>query len=151
MIFIGIDPGVTGAMAIIYEEEGDYDVFDFDRDTTLIVLNELLDNAEDAVAVVEKQWMRKGDSTHMGKLIQNFGEWVGRLDINFFEHREVAARTWKNAMGVTSNKKAAMELAKSLFPEVEHKLQRAKDHNRAEALLIANYCAKLYNEGGFDG
>lgn len=51
--------------------------------------------------------------------------------------------TWKNEMGLKGkDKNYSLRKAKNLFPGVP--LPRKKDHNRAEALLLAQYMKKLY-------
>lgn len=49
----------------------------------------------------------------------------------------VTAAVWKRSMGLTSNKTASLDKARLLFPTAE--LDRVKDHNRSEALLLAYY------------
>lgn len=51
---------------------------------------------------------------------------------------EVAPSTWKAKMGLNKKgKEESLRLAMQQFPEVD--LHRKKDHNRAEALLMADY------------
>lgn len=49
----------------------------------------------------------------------------------------VYAQTWKPAFGVTRDKQTALDAAQDMFPEVD--LRHKKQHNIAEALLIARY------------
>lgn len=51
----------------------------------------------------------------------------------------VSPVTWKKKLGVTADKKTSMEAARKLFPNLAGSLSRAKDHNRAEALLLLYY------------
>ena len=54
--------------------------------------------------------------------------------------------TWKKHFGLLrQDKGASLELARKLFPEAP--LSRKKDHNRAEALLIARYGWATRKEG----
>jgi hypothetical protein len=46
---------------------------------------------------------------------------------------------WKKTMGLTDEKGMARAKAVQMFPNVGHLLSRVKDHNRAEALLLAEY------------
>ena len=39
-------------------------------------------------------------------------------------------------------KTRSLEMARKMFPTLHDKLKRKKDHNRAEALLIAEYCRR---------
>lgn len=51
---------------------------------------------------------------------------------------------WKTAMGLKGKDKSySLRKAKNLFPKVP--LNRKKDHNRAEALLLCVYMKKLYD------
>ena len=49
----------------------------------------------------------------------------------------ITAAVWKRAMGLSQDKAASLDKARLLFPDAS--LDRKKDHNRAEALLIAEY------------
>jgi hypothetical protein len=53
--------------------------------------------------------------------------------------RTVRPSVWKPKVGVTSDKQTSLALARALFPMAADQLKRQKDHNRAEALLIAEY------------
>lgn len=72
----------------------------------------------------------------------SFGEskgiWRGMLAMACIPYEMVSPATWRPAMvGKGADKEAARVLAQRLFPEVPLKLK--KDHNRAEALLMAEY------------
>ena len=49
----------------------------------------------------------------------------------------VSAASWKQACGLSRDKRASLDRARLLYPHAS--LSRAKDHNRAEALLIARW------------
>jgi crossover junction endodeoxyribonuclease RuvC len=49
---------------------------------------------------------------------------------------------WKPYLGLTANKKDSLYLARKYYPEAEH-FRRVKDHNRAEALLLAVCAIKV--------
>jgi len=52
----------------------------------------------------------------------------------------VQPAAWKRALGLLKAEKgASLQLARELYPELAPLLARAKDHNRAEALLIHHY------------
>ncbi len=46
---------------------------------------------------------------------------------------------WKKHYGISSDKEVARALAINMFPEMSDFFKRKKDHNRAEAALIARY------------
>ena len=49
----------------------------------------------------------------------------------------VEPRAWKGSYGLDKDKAKSLAMARKMFPSVD--LSRKKDHNRAEALLIAHY------------
>jgi crossover junction endodeoxyribonuclease RuvC len=50
---------------------------------------------------------------------------------------------WKTYFGLTGrDKKQSLELANEFFPNKHKWFKKVKDHNRAEAALIAYFCAK---------
>lgn len=51
----------------------------------------------------------------------------------------VRPRIWKEALGLSSDKSASLELARSYFSDVAEMLARKKDDGRAEALLLCEY------------
>jgi crossover junction endodeoxyribonuclease RuvC len=51
----------------------------------------------------------------------------------------VTPQSWKRSYGLKSDKAASLDRARLLFPAAD--LDRKRDHNRAEALLIAHYAA----------
>jgi hypothetical protein len=48
-------------------------------------------------------------------------------------------KTWKGFFGLDSEKGGSLASARALYPDVAARLARAKDHNRAEAVLLAHY------------
>lgn len=63
----------------------------------------------------------------------------------------VVPRVWMKRFGLTgSDKEAHRQVAIRLMPECADELQRKKDHQRAEALMIARYGWEKLN-GGQDG
>ena len=50
----------------------------------------------------------------------------------------IEPQTWKRWYGIGADKGKALEAARKLYPACPD-LARAKDHNRAEALLLAHY------------
>jgi len=56
----------------------------------------------------------------------------------------VVPHSWKRKFDVGAKKNKSVSVARELFPEID--LQHAKDHNRAEALLIAEHCRMYHND-----
>jgi hypothetical protein len=174
--FIGIDPGASGAIAILINEK--ILVYDFDDPLALKKLKELKEKGVELYAVLEKvSAMPKQGVTSVFKFGANFGRWKGRLEALDIIYALVTPQKWQNAMydykpnkpptpkrheypklndkefkklqtKVSNERKAiskafSLEFARREFPKAKDFLTRKKDHNRAEALIIAGYCRKL--------
>jgi hypothetical protein len=75
---------------------------------------------------------------------RGYGAWQALIWATTPDHWIVSPRRWKKAMGLTKDKEVSRLKAISLYPSLENMLIRKKDHNRAEALLLAHY---IKNEG----
>lgn len=65
------------------------------------------------------------------------------LDIAGFDSVAVQPQSWKAFYGLTgAEKQDSLEMARRLFPAMASQLARQKDHNRAEALLLAHHAQK---------
>lgn len=70
-----------------------------------------------------------------------YGIWLLWLAEKGFAAEKYNPITWKRAMGLGGkDKKASLQMARSLWPRAP--LTRAGDHNRAEALLLAEYARR---------
>lgn len=152
-IFAGIDPGKTGALAILY---GDNTVEFFDvprvtlRGKDVCAFAEWQTNWHMALtlagvdkAVIEDVAARPGQGVSS---MFKFGRTLGfahAIVLGIRPRPAVQFTTpaqWKGKLGLlNSSKGASREKAVSLFPSVESRLTRVKDDGRAEALLIAHY------------
>ncbi len=140
--YIGIDPGKSGAMAIIngknivtvpYDEEAYADA--------LARVDE-----KNAFAVVERVSAMPGQGvTSMFSFGMNYGFIQGLLTANRIPFEIVMPQKWKKEFGVTSDKNTSIAVAQRLFPEVS--LMRTekckKPHDGiAEALLLALFAKR---------
>lgn len=143
-VVVGIDPGVTGALAAF--RDGKLSLID-----DLPVINARINGAElaetlrdivdlDEVWIEETQPMPKNGSIASFSLGYNTGVCVGvimALEIPFHRVRPPA---WKKTNGLTGkDKEAARRLAIELWPGHANSFRRKMDHNRAEACLIARH------------
>ncbi len=81
-----------------------------------------------------------------GKFMEAYGTIQGVLNGMGMEFSRVTPQKWKKLYwdkSTKGDKYASLEKARELFPEIEHLLKRKKDHNRAEALLLAHYGLKM--------
>jgi len=164
MIFIGIDPGQTGAVAWIQSGEivGNFGVIDapiltveknksirheMDRVGMARIVEDiksLVAPMSRIVAAVERvhsmpeQGVASSFSFGMG-----YGIWLGILAAFEIPVDLVHPTRWKKVMmdGMGKEKQASMVRAKELFPTAELSLK--KHHGRADALLIAEYRRRL--------
>lgn len=153
MIVAGIDPGKTGALAILY---GDNTVEFFDvprielRGKDVPAYAEWSTNWTTALAlagvdkvVIEDVASRPGQGVSS---MFKFGRTLGfahaivlgirpRPSVHF-----TTPAQWKGKLGLlNSSKGASREKAVNLFPSTESRLTRVKDDGRAEALLLAHF------------
>lgn len=143
-VLIGIDPGLTGAIAIITPQRG-IDLYD----TPILhigkknVFNaagmaELLNMFDNAFVTIESvHAMPAQGVTSMFNMGKGYGIWLGIMAAYHIPYREVAAATWKKHYQLTKDKELSRYRAIQLHPEAAARLARKKDHGRAEALLLA--------------
>lgn len=158
MITIGIDIGLTGALAAV-DAKGSGQVRDIptvedgkgrriDGRALLMRLREFVPIGEPALILFEDVRARPqgnagahGNSMHsQGSMMRSRGIIEGVIDITRLDCKVVQPQTWKRHYGLLKTEKgASLEKARAMFPAIQHDLKRVKDHNRAEALLIAQY------------
>lgn len=143
MIYIGIDPGKDGALAII-SEDGLSEAIPYDTQAYKSALSGL---QGPSVAVLEHvNAMPKQGVTSMFNFGEGFGYLKGLLDAYGIPYELVRPQKWKKEFGI-SGKNQSIEVCKRLFPGVNlKKTDRCKkDHDgMAEALLMAEYARRHF-------
>jgi crossover junction endodeoxyribonuclease RuvC len=146
---IGIDPGVTGAYAVIDNgkllrvvdlpvADGEVDPWSLWAELSVLHRERRIDMA----FLEETHAMPKTGS--QGNYSQGLskGLIVAALSIAVVPVTRVAPATWKVKAGLRGKDKAySLRLCRELYPSAADDLRRVKDHNRAEAILIARYGA----------
>lgn len=151
---LGIDPGASGALAILSGREPVV----FDCPTVQIKVGSkyrtrcdpngmarLLDavlGLRNAHAFIEKVHANpKQGVSSMFTFGEAFGLWRGILAALRIPHTMVTPQAWKKGMmrGMTTEKDSSRARAMELWPDMYEQLKRKKDDGRAEALLIAEY------------
>lgn len=160
MIVIGIDPGLTGACAVV-DHLGVRAVFDL---PTMAVPGAgpkaLVKRKIDGYALCQlllKHCPASGGQAHVvleqvitmggannavqtqGSLLRSLGAIETVLECLKYPVQYVAPRSWKKAFALGSDKTKALETARRLYPGAAADLKRQKDHNRAEAVLLAHW------------
>lgn len=156
--YLGIDPGATGGIGILSDcgqalaldipvsvvqrKGGTKTVADyqgimrlFDDIEKVIYPRSVFICLEEAVVQIHG----KGANAYTGFRVGcSYAMWPLFLLSKGYPLLEVHPRTWKGKMGLLKMEKEKIRRkAASLFPSAE--LGRKKDHNRAEALMLAQY------------
>lgn len=159
MIYIGIDPGLSGAVAIIDGTE--VKLFDAPtaetgkgtkRDYLIPNMAQIIRNAvpyeeDSAFVVIEAvHSMPKQGVASSFSFGRGLGIWEGIVAAYAIPYAKVAPQTWKKAMLADmprDSKDSSRIAATRLFPNAADMLSRKKDDGRAEALLMAEYGRRL--------
>ena len=146
-LFIGIDPGANGAVAVISREQEIILLQDYPGNE-VAAANLLRGVSEQNVfAAIEKaQAMPKQGVRSMFKFGTNYGVWKGILATLGIPFREITPRTWqKGVIAKAQDKKPAVAAAARMFPKAElYGPRGGKKDGRADALLIADWCRRQY-------
>lgn len=159
-LYMGIDPGATGAIAILHPVDHRRSISidiptvriatsrktasgkpSYRTQTDLGALWDIFVSCKDVwsklFVVIEQQQPIPRDTALTGFTVgKNFGMWPLFLYSHDIVHDTIRPVKWKKAQGlIKKDKEAARLRAQKLFPNAS--LNRKKDHNRAEALLIA--------------
>lgn len=158
MITFGIDCGLTGAIAALDQRTGEVRVEDLpvmihgaakwiDAEEMLRIVRELREGRPARAVVEQVHAMPKLGVVAANSKGLTMGSLLAALQIAGVSIEFVAPTTWKRDLGLLApkasdreKKHASLCKARLLFPTAE--LTRAKDHGRAEALLIAHWAVR---------
>lgn len=164
-MYVGIDPGKTGAIAVMYNDEyiEIFDVPTFDRpagkstkshkvfhevDTVELcsIFGRISERARDgATVVIERMSARPTDTPHNALDLGLTAGLIEGVAAGFdlpVTHKPIPQQ-WKRKLGLLGkDKEASRQLAIDLFPIAARYLRRKKDHNRAEALLLIEWAKR---------
>lgn len=166
MLFVGVDPGLTGACAVI-GPQGLRGVFDLptmpipgvgpkalvqrkiDGRALLDLLLKFCPAGEARPTIVIEAVGTMGGANNavqtQGSLLRSLGAIETVAECLKCKVVYVQPQTWKRTYGLIDPKQSArdrkakaMEMARRCYPACTD-ISRAKDHNRAESILIARY------------
>jgi crossover junction endodeoxyribonuclease RuvC len=158
-MFVGIDPGMEGAVAIIYPVENRLPAVHF-LDTPVVNVGKKGKTKREydgqrmtqmfkdygvlngGVVYIERQQSMPGQGVASTFTTgRGYGLWLGILTALGIPYEIVAPVTWKkNLMAdMAKEKGASLIKAKQLFPLCAEDLKLKKHHGRADALLIAEF------------
>jgi crossover junction endodeoxyribonuclease RuvC len=155
MRVIGIDPGLSGAVAVI---NGTDSLRVFDMPTMTIDRNGKAKRQVSASELAEMIYVMKSDDCHVycervgamaGQGVtsvfsfgRSFGMIEGILAAFKLQVTYVAPATWTKGIGRAPGKDASRARAMELFPNNQSDFKRVKDDGRADAALIAAWGIK---------
>lgn len=155
--FIGIDPGLSGAIARYDPATNDLVIHDvpthelkrngktkreIDLHAVARILDDLTKLPGGSILVEQVGSMPGQGVSSVFAFGKAYGVLLGVSAATFVPLDTVTPAVWKKAMGVTASKDGARARASSLLPQWSHYWTRAKDDGRAEAALIAVYAAR---------
>lgn len=160
MIVLGIDPGLSGGLAIVAGERGSLprllDVSDIPthgenakRRVDAIAVMEFIRKNMPNFGVIERAQAMPDQGSSSGFI---YGRAVGALETCMegllIPNQIIESTAWKKANGlIKADKEQSRQRAIKLFPGNHDFFARKKDHNRAEAALIAWYGWQLALSG----
>jgi len=145
MYYLGIDPGVSGAFALLENTEVQL-VSPFDESVFLDTIAFLSKEQQATKCCIEKVGAMHGQGvTSMFTFGMNYGWLKGVLDLGEIAYQEIPPKTWKKEFSLNSDKANSIEVCRRLFPGTS--LLRTpkckKPHDGiAEALLMAEYARR---------
>ena len=159
MISVGIDPGLTGAVAFA-DSHGTCAIRDLptvalsggglikrriDGAGLARVLREFIPVGASYVVAIEAVHTIGGKANNavqtQGSLMRTLGAIEAVLEVLHLQFTAVDPQTWKGFYGLDAEKRAAIQKALTLYPGAP--LALVKDHNKAEALLIAHWAIRF--------
>ena len=152
-VFLGIDPGIHGALAgVTITTDGPRIVDAFDIPTIGVKAKErvnvhavqewILKHGPFRAFIERAQAMPKQGASSGFKYGRSVGAIEAVIAANNIPLEIVEPSLWKRALHLRGgDKEGARQYALQLFPHAHHLLSRKKDHQRAEAMLIAYFGA----------
>jgi crossover junction endodeoxyribonuclease RuvC len=155
MKIMGIDPGYDGAISILTLRELGYDVMVWDLPTFNVMVNRKHKRRLNLSAIAT--WMDLWSAGIDKVVVENPSALPGEGVTSAFNFggvclalqmavanqglstRLVHPRTWKTVLRIGPDKDESRKRAIELYPKCQPFLTRKKDHNRAEAILLAHY------------
>ena len=153
--FLGVDPGLSGALAF-YDPAAD-ELIVHDMPVHTITINRTKKRRLDLYALGMMLDALRNDTARamvedVGAMPKQgvastfaFGFAAGAVQAaiasNIIPMALVRPAQWKRSMGLTSDKDASRRHASMLLPRHAHLWSRAKDDGRAEAALLSYLCA----------
>lgn len=160
MIFLGVDPGLSGALAFWHPETRGLDVFDMPvlelgkkridgYELARLVDTKCGDIRAPRLCLLEQVGARPGAGVSgMFNFGRSFGLVEGVISAQFWPLEFAMPHVWKRVMSCPKEKDGARARASQLLPEHTSHWALKKWDGRAEAALLALYAERLHRERG---
>ena len=151
--FIGVDPGASGAIAVLDRDSDIVQIFDMpvlEMKSGATIKKKVNPQAICAELRIFKEARVEAILELVGAMpgqgvtsMFNFGRSLGILEGTLagmdIPYEFVTPAVWKKKMKLTTSKDASRELAMRMWPQKAELFKRKKDDGRAEAALLALY------------
>lgn len=156
-IFVGIDPGLSGAIARLDSASGEVRIEDvptfeikrngkakreIDCHSLARIVDDMTKEPGTRIVIELVSSMPGQGVSSVFAFGKAFGVLIGVSAATFCPIDFVSPAKWKREVGVTASKDGSRAKASMLFPRYSELWRRAKDDGRAEALLIALYASR---------
>lgn len=142
-VYVGIDPGKSGAMAILYPN-GSIETIPFNMVNYVDAIRGLTDYP--VKCCLEKVGAMPGQGVvSMFNFGHNLGFIEGVLQSNSIPYQLVPPQTWKKEFSLSSEKAKSIEVCQKLFPKANllaTQRSRKPSDGIAEAILMAEYARR---------
>lgn len=143
-MYIGIDPGKSGGIAVIDEYTNERWTIPYSDEELIKTCFYVMEF--DSICCLEKvSAMPHQGVTSMFNFGKSYGYIKGVLEAFSIPYQEITPQKWKKEFGLSSDKTASVEVCKRLFPDVDLLAtpRCKKPHDgMAEALLMAEYARR---------
>ena len=149
MYIMGIDPGFSGALAVLDDDLN----LEFVMDMPIIMVGKKRELDESKLSTIFSRWrlrpmtigieksqtMPNQGIVSSGRYMASYGFLRGLCMGNGLPYHLIRPQSWKKAMmpDMGKDKGASIQKVTQLYPEL--RLTRVKDHGIADAILIARY------------
>ena len=145
---IGIDPGISGAIAFYFPETQERviaeDIPAVAGRVDSVTLADRIAQLRPDVAIIEGVGAMQGWGTSSTfKFGAAYGAVLGIVATLHIPFHIVSPASWKKYWKLDRDKEKSRALALRLFPICASQFARKRDHNRSEAALIARYGAEV--------
>lgn len=142
----GIDPGITGALA--FYDGTEMMIFDMPiiRDDkgrghldTSRIKQIILNDIPQSIYIEKMAPLPRVGGLQSFSMGMQQGFFMGLFEGLKLSYTQIRPSEWKKAMQCPADKTLSRKRANELMPQFAHNWDKKKDHNRAEAALIALY------------